>query len=693
MTTRKSLKDGFALFGTTLSVPLAAAAAAALLVTGCGGDDGPSPSASAATAAATTSGSTSAATDATTAAAADQPYVDTDVYGTGPNDAVTDSTEGAAVVHRQVTIGGKTIKYTATTGHLTTIDPGHVGAEREDVLRRVHAGQSGPVEAASGHVLLQRRPRFVVGLPAARLVRAEAPAVVVPELHAARAVQAARQPGQPARPHRSRVHQPGRHRLFDRDRTGEEQGLLGHRPGRALDRPLHSALPDQVLALEFAEVPVRRVVRHRAQRGRVVGAARGRHRPERDHAAVVDPRLCERAVRAGHVPDARGRRVLLEEDDAQPDADRSRRVHGPGPQLRGQHARAARAEAEPAGRRLRERAAEPEARDRAADGRVHRHGPDVADPDLRQPGRARQRAVVGRQPAVHVLPDAGAGHADRPVRRSRELHGQGHRAVHPAELGQQRSVDHERRRRVHGAVEQLHQHRPQVHVDVVVRGPERPGLQQLGLQSHRPDRREQGGRQYAVHGRRPGVDDEREPGPEGAVGERLFRRRHAVPPDGADACADAARSDAQGAEPDDQELPVGPHDLPERRVADRAEGRSRQLLRRYPREPHRAAARAETAGAYAAVEAAETAAAGAVSVAGGGRCPPRRDEQVHSRNAGRCFRSRALVTSLLFRMPRESWTPGALAFVSEQRASPRKSRMTAHLILKMGIYILLLRIK
>ena len=28
------------------------------------------------------------------------------------------------------------------------------------------------------------------------------------------------------------------------------------------------------------------------------------------------------AVRAGHVPDARGRCVLLEEDDAQPDADR-----------------------------------------------------------------------------------------------------------------------------------------------------------------------------------------------------------------------------------------------------------------------------------------------------------------------------------------------------------------------------------
>ncbi len=120
MTTLKSLKDGFALFGTSLSGPLVAAAVAALLVTGCGGDDGASPSAAAA--AATAASAPSADTTAA-AAAVDQPYVDNDVYGTGPNDAVTDATEGAAVVHRQVTIGGKVVKYTATAGHLTTIDP------------------------------------------------------------------------------------------------------------------------------------------------------------------------------------------------------------------------------------------------------------------------------------------------------------------------------------------------------------------------------------------------------------------------------------------------------------------------------------------------------------------------------------------------------------------------------------------
>ncbi|KWC17643.1 peptidase S1 [Burkholderia ubonensis] len=121
MTTLKSLKDGFALFGTTLSGPLVAATAAALLVTGCGGDDGASPSAAAA--AATTAANTPASGASTNAAQADQPFVDTDVYGTGPNDAVTDAAEGAAVVHRQVSIGGKVVKYTATAGHLTTIDP------------------------------------------------------------------------------------------------------------------------------------------------------------------------------------------------------------------------------------------------------------------------------------------------------------------------------------------------------------------------------------------------------------------------------------------------------------------------------------------------------------------------------------------------------------------------------------------
>ena len=44
---------------------------------------------------------------------ADQPVLDTTLYGAGPNDNVTDVTENAAITHHAATIGGKTIAYTA----------------------------------------------------------------------------------------------------------------------------------------------------------------------------------------------------------------------------------------------------------------------------------------------------------------------------------------------------------------------------------------------------------------------------------------------------------------------------------------------------------------------------------------------------------------------------------------------------
>ena len=89
------------------------------------------------------------------------------------------------------------------------------------------------------------------------------------------------QPRQPARPQRPRVHQSGRHRLLGGDRAEGEQGLLGRRPGRGLDPPVHQALSDHERPLEFAEVPVRRVVRHGAQLRARLPAARGRRRSER----------------------------------------------------------------------------------------------------------------------------------------------------------------------------------------------------------------------------------------------------------------------------------------------------------------------------------------------------------------------------------------------------------------------------
>ncbi|RKP45911.1 S10 family peptidase [Trinickia fusca] len=52
----------------------------------------------------------------------DEPYFDPVAYGNGPDDSVTDTTEAAAITHHSIVIGGRTIAYTATAGHLVTVD-------------------------------------------------------------------------------------------------------------------------------------------------------------------------------------------------------------------------------------------------------------------------------------------------------------------------------------------------------------------------------------------------------------------------------------------------------------------------------------------------------------------------------------------------------------------------------------------
>jgi carboxypeptidase C (cathepsin A) len=106
--------------------PIAAAALAAVLLAGCGGSDSPAAGAgsaanSAAKPAAASAPSAASSPNAATPLA-DQALTDTDVYGTGPNDSVADANEAVAVSHHTVTIGGKTISYTARAGHLATID-------------------------------------------------------------------------------------------------------------------------------------------------------------------------------------------------------------------------------------------------------------------------------------------------------------------------------------------------------------------------------------------------------------------------------------------------------------------------------------------------------------------------------------------------------------------------------------------
>lgn len=55
--------------------------------------------------------------------AGDHPFFDPVAYGNGPDDSVTDTSESAAITKHAITIGGKKINYTATAGHLVTVDP------------------------------------------------------------------------------------------------------------------------------------------------------------------------------------------------------------------------------------------------------------------------------------------------------------------------------------------------------------------------------------------------------------------------------------------------------------------------------------------------------------------------------------------------------------------------------------------
>ena len=57
--------------------------------------------------------------------APDQPYFDPTPYGNGPDDSIdaTQTDENAAITHHSAVIGGKTIDYTATAGHLVIVDP------------------------------------------------------------------------------------------------------------------------------------------------------------------------------------------------------------------------------------------------------------------------------------------------------------------------------------------------------------------------------------------------------------------------------------------------------------------------------------------------------------------------------------------------------------------------------------------
>ncbi|PCE29447.1 S10 family peptidase [Burkholderia ubonensis] len=93
---------------------LLGAVLASLILAACNGDDVTSASSSA-----------SADSSADTASTADKPYNDPNRYSSDPGASITASAalERAAVTHHQITLNGKTIRYTATTGHLTARNP------------------------------------------------------------------------------------------------------------------------------------------------------------------------------------------------------------------------------------------------------------------------------------------------------------------------------------------------------------------------------------------------------------------------------------------------------------------------------------------------------------------------------------------------------------------------------------------
>jgi carboxypeptidase C (cathepsin A) len=67
--------------------------------------------------------SSATAGESTPHRAGDQPFFDPVAYGNGPDDSVSDSSENAAITRHSISIGGKKIHYTATAGHLVTVDP------------------------------------------------------------------------------------------------------------------------------------------------------------------------------------------------------------------------------------------------------------------------------------------------------------------------------------------------------------------------------------------------------------------------------------------------------------------------------------------------------------------------------------------------------------------------------------------
>ena len=404
---------------------------------------------------------------------ADQPYLDTTAYGSGPDNSITDVTEAAAITHHVVTVGGQFDRLHGDGGASRRGRSGQLEAVGEILLRRLHQGRRRG-RNPPGDLLLQRRPGLVGGVPAARLVRPAPHQDQHAGLHAAPALRDGGQSRQPHRPQRPRLHQSGRHGVLVGDRAVQEPRLLGRRPGRALDQAVHQALPDGERPLELAQVPVRRILRHRAHLRARLDAARGRHRPQRPHASVERARLSgEFHQRRRAHADLRRGRLVSQQDRSQPAAAEPAGLHGHGDRvLLGRYAKAL--------------AAYPN-QDPAT---VQTLSQYLGVPANMLDRLAAQRR--GRGPArPFPVPDhasAGPGARARRLRRPCDGHRHRDRGDRVARRRHERPDDGGGRRRLHRDVEHLSQHRASVHLDIELHRPQRPGVPVLGFQPHRPGR-------------------------------------------------------------------------------------------------------------------------------------------------------------------------------------------------------------
>ena len=263
-----------------------------------------------------------------------------------PKPAPTPSPEPAASkTQHQVQIGGEVIRYTATAGWLIMQDDAG-----KPIARFGYTAYT-----ADGVTNLSRRPvTFAfnggpgsssiwlhMGVLGPRRVVVNDPGYAPPPPS-----ERADNPVQRARRHRPGDDRPGRHRLQQGARRGQERRLLGRGPGHPLGGRVHQALRIGERALGLAQVHPRRELRRNAHgRPRLPRAVRARHEPERRGAGLAVPERGLGHRRDGDRPaaralpsDARGHRLVPRRDPEEVRLDR--RVHGRGGalRLRGVHA-------------------------------------------------------------------------------------------------------------------------------------------------------------------------------------------------------------------------------------------------------------------------------------------------------------------------------------------------------------------